>query len=226
MTVPVLRDRIPPSGPLFGGSQVGPTGPTGLSGSASNTGATGPTGSVGATGSTGPTGTAAAAAAFGMFKSTVNVETSFATTGVPDAFVTLIGIDFDYSGSADFAIKTDGGGQIIGVKYIGAAARDILVALSVSFLPSTDVSTPKVGVGISYNGDLDGLAIVGTAQTTSGVQAQNLAITAPSSAPSVSISARRRVTMTTNDYVAPVGAKEVGDADLLITGLTMSVELF
>lgn len=197
----------------------GATGPTGAIGPTGGDGATGPTGFTGPTGS-------AVSNTFGMFKSTLSDETSYVTTGVPNAFITLVGIDFNYSGTTDFVIKLNGGGQIIGVQYVGAAPRDVLVTLSISVRPSVAVSTPVIGFGLSYNADLDGVGIYGTAQTTAGVQANTLAITAPSSAPSCSTTVQRRLTLATNDFIAPVGAKEVGDADLLVTGLTMSVELF
>jgi hypothetical protein len=146
---------------------------------------------------------------------------SFDTNGHADSFRAMVGSDISYSGVAALALTASG--AIL--TYTGPT-RDALAVLSISYFPSADTTNPTTGIGIAKNGDLIGLAVYGDTETADGVQAANLPVNfAVGSSPSLSVTAQRKVSLASGDTLRPVGAKEIGNTDLTITGLVMTVFL-
>lgn len=150
---------------------------------------------------------------------------TFDTNGNSDSFRVLVGSDISYSGVASLALTASG--AIL--TYTGPT-RDALVTLSISYYPSAVMvfaDGPTTAVGIAQNGDLTGTAIYSDASSTAGVEANNLGSLqgVETGAPSLSTTAQRRITLASGDTIRPVAAKENGNRDLVVTGLTMSVFL-
>lgn len=141
----------------------------------------------------------------------------FDTNGNNNSFRIVSGSDFVYDGTSALALTAAGG-----ILTYAGAARAALVILSTSYEPSANTAAPTVGLGIAYNGDLVGTTIFGDAESAAGVESGNVGI---GNVPSISITAQRRVTLNNGDTLSPVGAKELGDTDLTLTGMTMSVFL-
>jgi hypothetical protein len=193
-------------------------------GTPTSSGSTGPTGSTGTTGASGPTGqtgaTGAASFASGTLGVTIDGDSSFETTGHADAFVGWVGLDIAYTGTP---LLTFAGSLLT---YVGAAPRDALIVLVTSVVPSAPTPALLIGAGIAKNNDLLGAAIRGTAQSIAGVSANSIGgVTGTNSSEAVNTTSTRRVTLSNGETLQPVMAKQVGDVDLLVTSLQMTVWL-
>lgn len=192
-----------------------PTGPTGNDGP---TGSEGPEGPEGPTGADGPTGPEGPTAPFetGTLQLTVTDTNAFDTNGNANVYRPVDGSDFAYTGTTSLALTA--AGAIL--TYTGVA-RDAILILSASFFQNPGSVDRTNGIGIALNGDLIGTALYGSAQTAKGVQQSSVI----ANGASTSYTAQRRVTLANGDTLRPVGAQEDGNADLALTGLTMTVLL-
>jgi hypothetical protein len=101
--------------------------------------------------------------------------------------------------------------------YSGASGRKFLALLSASWEGEGGLSGTS-GVAIALNGDLVGAAMFSNAASAAGMGVDEL-VTGGAAGTAV----QRRVTLNNGDTLQPIGAKFVGDADLLLHSLSLSV---
>src|SRR5574341_481918 len=201
------RETYPePRGP--GGGAVGPTGPGGPTGPCCE----GPTG-PGGPGSTGPTGPAGPVFVGGTAQVTVDFNNSFDTNGNGNQWRAAVGGDFSYAGTPDFTLTA----ASCVLTYNGTSGRSFLVLLSVAWESSGGVAGTS-GIAIALNNDLVGGAMFSNAASAAGAGYDEL-VTDGAAGTAV----QRRVTLNNGDTLRPVGAKFVGNADLLLHSVSLSV---
>lgn len=191
-----------------------------FSASGGPTGPAGPAGSQGPTGPSGPTDV-------GFFKVTTE-DTFFLTSG---GFANLFNgisnvLDLTLVGTP---LLSRSGGYVF---YVGAPPRGAIVILTASFKPSANTDQPAVGLGIALNDDIVinsifNPGLYGPVQTAAGVAVDALDVTpgGTASAPSITVTCQREMTLQNGDSISANAMKEVGDANLNITSLSMTIML-
>lgn len=147
----------------------------------------------------------------------------FGTDGHTDAFVPVTGADFVLGPNVGpqpaqpWAELTAEGAVLT---YRGKP-RYAVVDLKVSLYPAEDTTDHTVGIGVAIEGDIIGTGIYGDGQAEAGVMANTLA----GDGSSLATACTRRVLLQDGFTIQPVCAKEDGDVDLNLSGLSMTVTL-